>query len=136
MSRDHRFVRCIGGVMPLVAALVLAAPAARAGEADFQEEDIAEHGTPYFGDAKDIKGLTPLEGVRFKAQLKGTSRFFLISTDDEGRFRRNGLGNDVDSDNVVVTCEKDGYRTVDLLRRRTSSKRNAPVEVECLLERK
>jgi hypothetical protein len=120
----------------LITALLLVSGPARAGEADFQEEDIAEHGTPYFGEAKDIKGLTPLEGVRFKAQLKGTYRFFLISTDDEGRFRRNGLGPDVNSDNVDVTCEKDGYRTVDLLRRRTSDKKNAPVEVECLMERK
>jgi hypothetical protein len=114
----------------------LAVPlAAWAGEADFNESDIAEFGTPYFGEAKDIKGLTPIEGVRFKAQLKGTQRFFLISTDDEGHFRRNGLGTDVNSDNVEVTCEKEGYRTVDLLRRRTSDKRNAPVEVECLMEK-
>jgi hypothetical protein len=121
----------------LLAALVLALPkAALAGEADFQEANIAEFGTPYFGDAKDVKGLTPIEGVRFKAQLKGTYRFFLISTDDEGRFRRDGLGADVNYDNVEITCEKDGYRTVDLLRRRTSSKRNAPVEVECLMEKK
>jgi hypothetical protein len=105
----------------------------QAGEADFQEEDIAQYGTPYFGEAKDIKGLAPLADVRFKMQVKGTYRMVLIGTDDEGRFRRNGLGNDVNSDNVEITCSKDGYRTVDVLRRRTSSKRNAPVEVECLM---
>jgi hypothetical protein len=126
---DHR-------TRTLFVLLALAAPcAARAGEADFNESDIAEFGTPYFGEAKDIKGLQPIEGVRFKAQLKSTFRFFLISTDDEGRFRRNGLGTDVNSDDVEVTCEKEGYRTVDLLRRRTSDKRNAPVEVECLMEK-
>jgi hypothetical protein len=109
--------------------------ALHAGEADFQEEDIAQYGTPYFGEAKDVKGLAPLADVRFKMQVKGTYRMVLIGTDDEGRFRRNGLGNDVNSDNVEITCSKDGYRTVDLLRRRTSSKRNAPVEVECLMEK-
>jgi hypothetical protein len=70
--------------------------------------------------------LVPLEGVRFKAQVRGTMRFFLITTDDEGHFRRNGLGADVDSNTVDLTCEKDGYRTVDVLRRRTSDKRNTP----------
>jgi hypothetical protein len=122
-------------ISPLFVACVFAT-ATVAGEADFQESDIAEHGTPYFGEAKNIKGLHPLEGVRFKAQLKGTFRFFVITTDDEGRFRRNGLGPDVNSDDVDVTCEKDGFGTVDLLRRRTSDKKNAPVEVECLMEPK
>jgi hypothetical protein len=41
----------------------------RAGEADFQEEDIAQYGTPYFGEAKDVKGLVPLADVRFKMQV-------------------------------------------------------------------
>jgi hypothetical protein len=121
----------------ILATVLSASPtAAWSGEADFNESDIAEYGTPYFGEAKDIKGLAPLEGVRFKAQVRGTLRFFLITTDDEGRFRRNGLGTDVDSNNVDLTCEKDGYRTVELLRRRTSDKRNAPVEAECLMEKK
>jgi hypothetical protein len=68
------------------------------------------------GQLKTIKGLAPMEDVGFKAQLKGTFRFFVITTDDEDRFRRNGLGADVDSDNIEVTCEKDGYRTIDVLR--------------------
>jgi hypothetical protein len=119
----------------LVSVACLLPSGLRAGEADFQEEDIAQYGTPYFGEAKDVKGLVPLADVRFKMQVKGTLRMVLIGTDDEGRFRRNGLGNDVDSENVEITCAKDGYRTIDVLRRRTSSKRNAPVEVECLMEK-
>jgi hypothetical protein len=119
----------------LALALVAMSLPALAGEADFEVDDIHEHGAPYFGDAKEIKAMTPLEGVRFKIQLKGALRFFIITTDDDGRFRRNGLGLDVDPEQVEVTCEKDGFRTVDVLRRRTSRAKNAPVEVECLLER-
>jgi hypothetical protein len=130
----QRLCNMIGCLLISVVVIALS-PSARAGEADFQQEDIDQYGTPYFGEAKDIKGMAPLEGVRFKAQVRGTMRFFLITTDDEGRFRRNGLGNDVDSETVEVTCEKSGYRTVDLQRRRTSAKRNAPVEVECLMEK-
>ena len=121
------------GILSL--ALVAAIGSASAGEADFQPDDIHEHGAPYFGDAKEIKAMAPIEGVRFKMQLKGTMRFFVITTDEDGRFRRNGLGLDVDPEQVDVTCEKDGFRTIDVLRRRTSGSKNAPVEVECLLER-
>ena len=119
-------------VLPLL--LAISPLPVLAGEADFQPEDIHEHGAPYFGDAKQIRTLNPIEGVRFKMQLKGTMRFFVIATDEDGRFRRNGLGLDVDPDNVEVSCEKEGFRTVDVMRRRTSSSKNAPVEVECLLE--
>lgn len=125
----------IAAAVTVAVAALFDAVGVQAGEADFQEADIAQYGTPYFGDAKDIKGLVPLPEVRFKMQVKGTYRMVLIATDDEGRFRRNGLGSDVDSNTVEITCTKDGYRTVELLRRRTSSKPNAPVEVECLMEK-
>lgn len=108
---------------------------ALAGEADFEPDDIHEHGAPYFGEAKDIKGLTPMEEVRIKVQVKGTMRFFIMQTDAEGRFRRNGLGLDVDPANVEYFCDKGGYRTVDILSRRLSANKNSPVEIECLMEK-
>jgi hypothetical protein len=117
------------------AVLMLAAPAI-AGEADFEPADIHEHGNPYFGEAKDIKGLSPLENVRIKVQVKGTMRFFIVQTDSEGRFRRNGLGLDVDPAKVEFSCEKDGYRTVDVMHRKMSSAKLSPIEIECLLARK
>jgi hypothetical protein len=106
-----------------------------AGEADFEPADIHEHGPPYFGEAKDIKGLGPLPDVQIKVQVKGTRRFFIVQTDEEGRFRRNGLGTDVDPANVEFTCEKRGFRTVEILHRRLSGAKSSPVEIECLLER-
>ena len=111
------------------------ASAAFAGEADFEPDDIHEHGPPYFGEAKDIKGLKPLEDVQIKVQVKGTSRFFIVQTDGEGRFRRNGLGTDVDPANVEFACEKSGFRTIEIMHRRLSSAKFSPVEIECLLER-
>ena len=106
-----------------------------AGEADFEPADIHEHGNPYFGEAKDIKGLEPVENVRIKVQVKGTMRFFIVQTDAEGRFRRNGLGLDVDPEKVEFTCEKDGFRTVEVMHRKMSSAKLSPIEIECLLAR-
>ncbi|MBV8165794.1 MAG: hypothetical protein JO021_03300 [Alphaproteobacteria bacterium] len=114
---------------------LLAALPARAGEADFEPADIHEHGVPYFGEAKDIKGLTPLANVRIRVQVKGTKRFFIVQTDEEGRFRRNGLGLDVDPANVEFFCDKTGFKTVEVLHRRLSGGNLSPIEIECLLER-
>jgi hypothetical protein len=115
--------------------LVLAGPAI-AGEAEFEPADIHEHGNPYFGEAKDIKGLSPLENVRIKVQVKGTMRFFIVQTDSDGRFRKNGLGLDVDPEKNEYTCEKDGFRTVEVMHRKMSSAKLSPIEIECLLARK
>jgi hypothetical protein len=109
---------------------------ALAGEADFEPADIHEHGNPYFGEAKDIKGLTPLDNVRIKVQVKGTPRFFIVQTDEEGRFRRNGLGLDVDPEKVEFSCDKDGYRTVEVMHRKMSAAKLSPIEIECLLAKK
>jgi|SRR4051812_26690449 hypothetical protein len=113
---------------------LLAALPARAGEADFEPADIHEHGAPYFGEAKDIKGLAPLPDVRIRVQVKGTKRFFIVQTDEDGRFRRNGLGLDVDPANVEFFCDKTGFKTVEVLHRRMSGAKLSPVEIECLLE--
>jgi hypothetical protein len=113
----------------------LLAGSAFAGEADFEPDDIHEHGPPYFGEAKDIKGLRPLQDVHIKVQVKGTRRFFIVQTDDLGRFRRNGLGTDVDPANVEFSCEKSGFRTIEVMHRRLSSAKFSPVEIECLLEK-
>jgi hypothetical protein len=114
-------------------AFALLAMPAFAGEADFEPADIHEHGNPYFGEAKDIKGLAPLEDVRIKVQVKGTTRFFIVQTDSDGRFRRNGLGLDVDPEKLEYSCEKNGFRTVEVMHRKMSSTKLSPIEIECLL---
>src|SRR3954463_7868051 len=129
MSRQSRRGSCT--LMALSLAMI--PMRALAGEADFEPADIHEHGNPYFGEAKDIKGLAPLENVRIKVQVKGTPRFFIVQTDTEGRFRRNGLGLDVDPEKVEYTCEKDGFRTVEVMHRKMSSAKLSPIEIECLL---
>jgi len=129
-----RHSQCRKGAVGLLSLLLSAMPGF-AGEADFEPEDFHEHGHPYFGEAKDIKGLSPVADAHMKVQVKGTRRFFIIQTDADGRFRRNGLGTDVDPENVEFTCEKQGYRTVEVMHRQMSTTKFSPVEIECLLEK-
>ena len=135
MSRRSKHCCYILGILGILGFGLLAIPVL-AGEADFEPADIHEHGNPYFGEAKDIKGLSPVENARIKVQVKGTLRFFIVQTDAEGRFRRNGLGLDVDPEKVEYTCEKDGFRTVEVMHRKMSSAKLSPIEIECLLARK
>lgn len=122
---------------PALCALAIAVwtPVAIAGEGNFEPDDVHEHGVPFFGEVKDVRSFAPVENVLVRIQLQGTLRFVLVQTDSDGRFRRPGLGPDVDPDKVEVTCQKQGFRTVDVLRRRPSRAKDAPVEVECLLEK-
>src|SRR3954452_814253 len=129
MSRQSRRGACTS----IALSLALIAMPALAGEADFEPADIHEHGNPYFGEVKDIKGMAPVENARIKVQVKGTPRFFIVQTDAEGRFRRNGLGTDVDPEKVEFSCEKDGFRTVEVMHRKMSSAKLSPIEIECLL---
>jgi hypothetical protein len=129
MSEQSHAAFCACGILGLT---LLAMPAI-AGEADFEPADIHEHGNPYFGEVKDIKGLAPVENARIKVQVKGTLRFFIVQTDAEGRFRRNGLGLDVDPEKVEFACDKDGYRTVEVMHRKMSTAKLSPIEIECLL---
>lgn len=118
-------VTCVSLVLPF-------APM-RAGELD-SEMDDHENGAPFFGEAKDIAGLRPLGGVQVKVQAKDRWPSF-ITTNGEGRFNLGGLGKEVDPNAVEIACAKQGYRTLEVLRRRMSKAEDAGVEVECLLER-
>src|SRR2546423_15147183 len=96
----------------------------------FPYTTLFRSGNPYFGEVKDIKGLGPVENARIKVQVKGTMRFFIVQTDSEGRFRRNGLGLDVDPEKVEFSCEKDGFRTVEVMHRKMSNAKLSPIEIE------
>lgn len=126
--------------LPALAALSLcaafAAQAARAGGADLEAiMGDTENGAPFFGEALDVKGMKPIEGVRIRAQLKGQPLPVFVETNDEGRFSLRGFGKGVDPANVDVKCEMSGYKLIDLSRRRVSKDADAATEIECLFEK-
>ena len=115
---------------------VLAASGARAGGADLEAiMGDTENGAPFFGEALDVKGMKPIEGVRIRAQLKGKPLPVFVDTNDEGRFSLRGFGKGIDPANVDVKCEMSGYKLIDLSRRRVSKAPDAATEIECLFEK-
>ncbi|MFM2130080.1 MAG: hypothetical protein RL477_1626 [Pseudomonadota bacterium] len=121
----------------ILAIVVLAAarPLA-AGEADMEagihDPTLGPH---YFGEARDVAGLKPLEDVRIGVRAKGALLPMFVETDHDGRFRLQGFARSIDPDTVQFTCGKEGYKVIALERRRIGKSPDAPTEVECLLER-
>ena len=120
----------------MAVAVACCAAVASAGDADFEGDDDHDDGPPFFGEVKDVAGLKPMDGVRVRAEVKDASFPIIVSSDAEGRFKFRGFGKDTPVDDVKITCGQDGYGVVDITRRKPSGAANAPVEIECLLERK
>ena len=102
-----------------------------AGELDSErDEDV---GLAFVGSAREVGTLTPMPGVLIKAELG--SRRILVRTNSQGVYKLiPNFGSDVAADSVTISCTKDGYETVDVSRRRLSSKAaNELVVAECLL---
>lgn len=117
-------------VLIAFAAIVLPTWKSCAGEALSERDE--EDGPRFFGEAKEVGSLRSIEGVRVKAELG--ARLLFVNTDAEGRFKLPSFGKDTVAEKVTISCAKQGYRTLDVSRRRLSSAADAPVEVDCLLE--
>ncbi len=123
-------------IIPLVILLCFAAavfPSGKSFAGEALSERDEESGLSFFGEAKEVGSLRSIAGVQVNAQLG--ARRILVNTNAEGRFKLHpNFGKDVLSDSITISCAKDGYRTLDVSRRRMSSAADAPVEIECLLE--
>lgn len=120
--------------LAMALALVLATSVAHAGDADYEGGDDHDHGPAFLVEAKQIGSLAPIPDVRVRAQVKNTQGSVVERTDEDGRARLSGFGDDVQADNVIVTCSKPGFKAIEVMRREPPSAKGAPVEVECLLE--
>jgi len=57
-------------------------------------------------------------------------------TDALGTYRVPGFGKDVDTGEVEVSCEKEGYKQTKTLRRKAAANASVPiVETECTLQK-
>src|ERR1700750_3014572 len=102
----------------------------QAGEAMSEKDDL-DNGPSFFGEAKEVGTLRPMQNVQVRAEV-GEQKVSTY-TNDEGTFKIPGLGKETAADSVVITCAKQGYRTLDMSRRRLSGAADAPVVIECLL---
>ena len=113
------------------AAIAISSSKSVAGEA-VSERDELDIGAAFFGEAKEAGTLRPVQKVQVSAELG--ERRMSTYTNDEGSFKIPSFGKETVVENVAISCSKEGYRTLDVSRRRLSSAADAPVMIECLLE--
>jgi hypothetical protein len=129
MLRWNSVVSCV--ILICFAAAMLSSSKSHAGEA-VSERDELDNGPSFFGEAKEVGSLRSLQNVQVRAELG--DRWISTYTNDEGSFKIPGFGKETAPDSIAITCSKQGYRTLDISRRRLSSAADAPVVIECLME--
>jgi hypothetical protein len=120
-------------VLVALAAIVAWSLDSHAGES-LSERDEFDAGPSSFGEAKEAGSLKSIKNVQVKAELG--ARKMLVNTNAEGQFKLPSFGKETVVENVTISCAKEGYRTIDVSRRRMSSAADAPIQIECLLEPK
>jgi hypothetical protein len=118
-------------ILVCFAVAMLSPSITHAGEA-VSERDELDNGPSFFGEAKEVGSLRPMQNVQVRAEVG--ERRVSTYTNDEGSFKIPGFGKETGADSVTITCAKDGYRTLDISRGRLSGAADAPVVIECLLE--
>ena len=120
------------------AALVVscALSAAWAGGAGFgdDDDDSEEAGPSYFGFVRDSAGAT-VPNAKVTVSLK--NRISIVTrTDALGTYKVPGFGRETDPKDIEVSCDKDGYKQLRVVRRSSpSTDPKIPVETECTLQR-
>jgi hypothetical protein len=91
-------------------------------------------GPAYFGFVRDTSGGTIPDA---KVTVGIANRGGVVTrTDALGAYKVPGFGKEVDPGEVVVSCEKEGYKQIKVLRRNTPTALNIPIiETECTLQR-
>ena len=110
---------------------------ALAGGIGFSDEDAANkggEGTSFFGFVRLVDGAG-IADAKVTAELK--SRGALVTrTDIMGVYKIPGFGKDVNPDDVIISCAKDGYKQASVVRQpHTAGDTKDPIEVECYLQK-
>lgn len=114
-----------------LAATVFPCRSSYSGQLDSErDEDV---GLAFVGSARETGTLAPISGVQIKAEVG--NRRIMVRTNSEGVYKLIPyFGDEVSGDSVTISCSKDGYETVDVSRRKLSSKgANELINAECLL---
>ena len=114
----------------VVAVIAVALPARAGGDEEGGAPD-PENGPSYFGFVRDKRGLgVPEASVVLKPKV---GEAVIVKSNVLGLYRTH-LSKDSKPDDVTVSCEKSGYRQVNITRRKQAA--DAPsVETSCTLER-
>jgi hypothetical protein len=122
-----------------IAAIAFGTAPALANGGDFFEE-LALHGlqanpnmgSPYFGFARDARGRG-INKATIVATVKSTGESQTADTNILGHYTMNGFDKAIASDDVEITCEKEGFEQVRVERRVMADRVLEPVEANCIL---
>ena len=125
-----------GPLAVLVVALLLIAPShLRAGGTGFTDEDInASDGPAFFGFVREVGGAG-IADAKVTAELKDRGAL-VTRTDIMGVYKIPGFGQDINPDDVSISCAKDGYKQADVQRQpHAAGDTKDPIEIECYLQK-
>jgi hypothetical protein len=104
------------------------------GFSDEEIKDTAGSGPAFFGFVRLIDG-PGVADAKVTAELKNRGAL-VTRTDILGVYKIPGFGKDVNPDDVIISCAKDGYKQANVLRRpHAAGDTKNPVEVECYLQK-
>src|SRR5215510_2075470 len=122
------------GVAVMWATACVLTVAAWAGGAGFgdDDDDSEETGPSYFGFVRDAGGAT-VPDAKVTVSLK--NRISIVTrTDALGTYKVPGFGREADPKDIEVSCDKEGYKQLRVVRRSSpSTDPKIPIETECTL---
>ena len=134
--RKHRNTVC--WQLGLTVALMLAAPAATraGGQMTFGDDTntSANDGPPFFGFVRDADG-SAVADAKVTAAVK-TGGAVVTTTNSLGVYKFPGFAKSINPDDIVISCEKTGYKQTNVARRPgPQGDMTDPIEVECYLQK-
>lgn len=122
-----------GWALAIACCLSVSAWAGGSGFGD-DDDNTSEEGPSYFGFVRDSNGAT-VPDAKVTVSLK--DRVDLVTrTDALGTYKAPGFGSQTDPKDVEISCAKEGYKQVRVVRRSTpNTDPKIPIEIECTLQR-
>ena len=122
----------------LLACLALAGapvPTWAGGEAFGPDDHSPDEGPSYFGFVKDASGA-PVRDAKVSASYKN-SLTLVTRSSATGAYKVRGFKKDIRPEDVTITCSKEGYKQVRVLRYPVpkGKKEIKSVQTECRLQR-
>ncbi len=114
-------------------ALTFGASALAGGDDYDAMNDTEGKGPAYFGFVRDTRGL-PVADANVTLSGKGATEPLVIRSNKLGLYRSH-LSKDVSPDDVELSCEKQGYKLTNVLRRSPPGSTAMNVEINCTLQR-
>ena len=131
LGRRTGWIAGVAVVLACVLSTALWAGGSGFGDDDHDHEN---EGPAYFGFVKDTGGAT-IPDAKVTVAIKDRGGV-ITRTDALGAYRVPGFGKEIDPTQVVISCEKPGYKQVRVFRRTAKdADPQVPIETECTMQR-